>query len=46
MLKKTVTQEVVVKGYEEIVEQLKKKEITLDEASQKIIYLGKSNIKK
>ena len=35
MLKKTVTQEVVVKGYEEIVEQLKKKEITLDEASQK-----------
>ena len=46
MLKKTVTQEVVVKGYKEIVEQLKKKEITLDEASQKIIYLGKSNIKK
>ena len=46
MLKKTVTQEVVVKGYEEIVEQLKKKEITHDEASQKIICLGKSNIKK
>ena len=46
MLKTTVTKEVVVKGYEEIVEQLKKKEITLDEASQKIICLGKSNIKK
>ena len=46
MLRKRVSKEEVVKGYEEIVEQLKKKEITLDEASQKIIYLGKSNIKK
>ena len=46
MLKKTVTQEEVVKGYEEIVEKLKKKEITLDEASIKIVYLGKSNIEK
>ena len=45
MLKKTVTQEVVVKGYEEIVEKLKGNEIILNETTAKIIILGNFNIK-
>jgi len=44
MLKRTITQEEVIKGYEEIVEKLKKNEITLDEASLEILILGNSNI--
>ena len=45
MLRKSVSKEEVVKGYEEIVEKLKGNEIILNETTDKIIILGNFNIK-
>jgi len=45
MLRKSVSKEEVVKGYEEIVEKLNGNEIILNETTAKIIILGNFNIK-